>query len=131
ALDGYEPVGRAFLVNGGHPVVAVAARPKLLQRILPAQEPTIQPEVRRGGDERAFSRAAADVFRILGERGLVAEAADGECSRQELVGLVIAPRALRRCEILAAAEIPRGRGHTVFGERARLVQTDDGRRAET
>src|SRR4030095_3016947 len=87
ALDHHEPLDRALLLNGRHPVVAIAARTKLLQRVLPAQGSTIDTEVERGGEERGFRRAAADVVGILGELGLVAEDADRERPSRELVRL--------------------------------------------
>ena len=130
AFDRHEPLRRALLVNGRHPVLAVTTRSQLLQRILPAEPPTIDAEVERRGEERGLRGAAPDVLRVLGDLGLVAEDTDGERARQKLIGLVVAPRALRRGQVLAATEMPRGGGHTVFRERARLVETDHGRRAE-
>src|SRR5437870_1134218 len=130
AFDRHEPLRRALLVNGRHPVLAVTTRSQLVQRILPAEPPTIDAEVERRGEERGLRGAAPDVLRVLGDLGLVAEDTDGERARQKLIGLVVAPRALRRGQVLAATEMPRGGGHTVFGERARLVETDHGRRAE-
>src|SRR5207245_8302314 len=85
ALDRHEPLRRALLVNGRHPVLAVATRSQLLQRILPAQPPTIDAEVERRGEERGLRGAAPDVLRVVGDLGLVAEDTDGARARQTLI----------------------------------------------